>query len=524
MDLIKPKQTESQIEQVGFHFLSKFVSIDSMSDSLSQQHPSTQQQLYMAQVLVDTYQELGIKADIVHGSVIAKIKGKGKGLSTKPIMLSTHLDTAKGTKPISSLNILKNWDGIKNIPYTHNKQFECNVINFPSLKDFVGQDVIFGNGVHPFGLDDKLGLAESFTLAWLLQQNQDNPQLSYPTIFFLHRPDEEINSQKFVPDIVRYLKNQGVGYGFTIDGMAPFEINPESLNASMLSVGSPKIPIQKQLKGYVLDVEIQGVVCHTFNAHEEKLTPAIIFLCETIRQLRLQDINILELVPCGLKELSYKMKIFFENKSEMSDFIETLKQKVLPYEKYGAALSYQNQSVYQTLTIDKGLNSLIYWLCDLLPKIRLSRDSIGIQGFTNPLRIDTNKLNVNQLLLQVGHFEKRKLVDQIMFLIQETLKYNFSFSYKPLFDNIKSHIQKHSKLLIDIPVQSAISLGFQPKIIPMRYSNGTDVFLEQGLVIGNLGTGYFGAECPKEITSIQMLARHICWLFNICQRLSSEML
>lgn len=519
MNVIRPKQTKTQIEQIGFYYLSKFIAIDSMSDSQSQAHPSTKQQILMAQILVDSYRELGINAEIVHGSVIAKIQGKGIGLSAKPILLSTHLDTAKGTKPLSKLNILKNWDGVQNIPYTSNTQLECNVKNFPSLKSFVGQDVIFGNGLHPFGLDDKLGLAESFTLAWLLTQNQEDPHLSYPTIFFLHRPDEEINSQKFVPDITKYLKSQGITYGFTIDGMSPFEINPQSLNAGMLSVICPKTPKKKLLNGYLLDIEIQGIVCHTFNAHEEKFTPALIFLCETILKTRLRDIDILELVPCGLKDLSYKMKIFFEKKEDLDAFTQHLRGNVLPYQKYGSGLQYHSQSINQFEMVDKGINSLLYWLCTLLPKIRLSRAAIGDQGFITPIKIDTTKPNTNQLSLQFGYFEKRELVDQVMHLIRETLQHNFSFSYKPLFENIQTHIQKCPKL-IDIPKQSAIHLGFQPNLIPMRYSNGADVFLEQGIVLGNLGTGYFGAECPKEITSIQMLANHSYWLFDICQRFS----
>ena len=517
MNTIKPKQTQTQIEQVGFNFLSKFIAIDSMSDSHSQTHPSTKGQEIMAQALVDTYHALGIKSEILHGSVIAQIRGKGRGLSAKPIVLSTHLDTAKGTKPLRQLNILRNWDGLQNVPYTHNKTLECNVKNFPSLKAFVNQDIIFGNGLHPFGLDDKLGLAESLTLAWLLIQNQDNTQLSYPTIFFLHRPDEEINSQKFVGEIAKYLKARGVEYGFTIDGMSPFEINPESLYAGMLSIDCPKRLTHKILKGYVLDVEIQGIVSHTFNAHEERLTPAIVFLCQTLNQVMISQIDILNLTLCGLKDLSYKMKIYFEKKKDLDAFVLGLQQSIIPHQKYGAGLSYQIQHINQSEMVDESINQLVFWLCALLPKIRLSKNAIGNQGFVNPIKIDTSKAKNNQLWIQVGYFEKEKLVGQVMFLIQEVLRHNFSFTYKPLFDNIKSHLHKCPKL-INIPKQSAINLGFDPDVIPMRYSNGADQFLENGVILGNLGTGYFGAECPKELTSFQMLAKHSCWLFDICQR------
>ena len=519
MNIIVPKQAKKQIEQIGLGFLSKFISIDSVSDSQSQTHPSTSQQTHMAQALVATYQELGIKAEILYGSVLAKIDGKGLGQAAKPIVLSTHLDTAKGTKPITRLNILKDWDGLQNVPYTHNKTFECNVKNFPSLKNFVHQDIVFGNGLHPFGLDDKLGLAESFTLAYLLTHNRDNPKLSHPTIFFLHRPDEEINSQKFVPEIASYLRNQGVEYGFTIDGMYPFEINTESLNAGMLSISCPKKPKKKLLKGYVLNVSIQGIVSHTFNAHEEQLTPALVFLCQALNQAKLNKASFLELVPYGLKDLSYHLKIFFENMSDMNIFTQALNETILPYQKYGAGLSYSSQSINQVNMVDEGINSLLLWMCELLPKIRLSRNSIGYQGFVNPIKIDTTKPNINQLCLQIGSFDRVDLVRQVMTLVRFTLKHHFSFSYKPLFDNIQPYLQRCPKL-ITIPQQSAISLGFSPELMPMRYSNGTDVFLENGLILGNLGTGYFGAECPKEIASIQMLANHSYWLFDICQRLS----
>jgi len=519
MNVILPKQAKAQIEQVGFKLLSKFIAIDSVSDNQSQTHPSTPQQIHMAQALVDTYKSLGIDAEILYGSVVAKIHGKGLGLAAKPILLSTHLDTAKGTKPLSQLNILRNWDGVQNVPYTDSKTFECNIKNFPSLKNFVNQDIIFGNGLHPFGLDDKLGLAESFTLAWLLTTHQDNPKLSYPTIYFLHRPDEEINSQKFVPELAQYLRAQGVEYGFTIDGMYPFEINTESLNAGMLSISCPKKLEKKLLKGYMLNAKIQGIVSHTFNAHEEKLTPAIVFLCQAINQAKPKQIKVLDLVPAGLKDLSYQLKIFFEDQTEMNRFTQALKQSILAYQSYGADFSYSSQDYNQLCMVDESINPLFFWMCKILPQIQLSRNSKGNQGFVNPIKMDTTKPNTNQLWLQIGDFERVSLVRQALWLIKDTLQHNFSFSYKPLFDNIKPYLQRCPKL-ITIPRQSAISLGFQPGVMPMRYSNGTDVFLENGLVLGNLGTGYFGAECPKEITSLQMLANHSCWLFDICQRLS----
>ena len=43
-------------------------------------------------------------------------------------------------------------------------------------------------------------------------------------------------------------------------------------------------------------------------------------------------------------------------------------------------------------------------------------------------------------------------------------------------------------------------------------------FLDQGVYVANLGTGYFAPESEKEFTSMQLLAEHALWLVALVQR------
>ena len=44
-----------------------------------------------------------------------------------------------------------------------------------------------------------------------------------------------------------------------------------------------------------------------------------------------------------------------------------------------------------------------------------------------------------------------------------------------------------------------------------------DPFLDRGVAVANLGTGYFAPESEKELTSLQMLSGHARWLVALVQ-------
>jgi di/tripeptidase len=72
---------------------------------------------------------------------------------------------------------------------------------------------------------------------------------------------------------------------------------------------------------------------------------------------------------------------------------------------------------------------------------------------------------------------------------------------------------------VDWPREAAAALGQQAPVLPIRGGTGVDPFLERGIPVANLGTGYFAPESEKEFTSLQLMARHALWLTLLVQRL-----
>jgi hypothetical protein len=59
------------------------------------------------------------------------------------------------------------------------------------------------------------------------------------------------------------------------------------------------------------------------------------------------------------------------------------------------------------------------------------------------------------------------------------------------------------------------------RVEPIRGGTGVDPFLDRGIPIANLGTGYFAPESEKEFTSLQMMAAHVRWLLELMRVLAT---
>ena len=62
------------------------------------------------------------------------------------------------------------------------------------------------------------------------------------------------------------------------------------------------------------------------------------------------------------------------------------------------------------------------------------------------------------------------------------------------------------------------ALGKETPVLPIRGGTGVDPFLDAGVAVANLGTGYFAPESEKELTSMEMLADHAKWLVALVQQ------
>ncbi|MEY3014763.1 MAG: hypothetical protein RIT45_3498, partial [Pseudomonadota bacterium] len=72
--------------------------------------------------------------------------------------------------------------------------------------------------------------------------------------------------------------------------------------------------------------------------------------------------------------------------------------------------------------------------------------------------------------------------------------------------------------LVDLPMRAAEAIGVQAEVLPIRGGTGVDPFLDRGVYVANLGTGYFAPESEKEFTSTWQIAEHARWLLALVQR------
>lgn len=137
-------------------------------------------------------------------------------MDTSPDMSGKHV------KP----RIVKDYDGgvIK-----LNEEYNLDPVEFPELKNYVGQDIIVTDGTTLLGADDKAGIAEILTaVAWL----QQHPEVKHGKIRVGFNPDEEIGLGAHKFDVQKF----GCDFAYTMDGGAVGELEFENFNAAQAKV------------------------------------------------------------------------------------------------------------------------------------------------------------------------------------------------------------------------------------------------------------------------------------------------
>ena len=89
-----------------------------------------------------------------------------------------------------------------------------------------------------------------------------------------------------------------------------------------------------------------------------------------------------------------------------------------------------------------------------------------------------------------------------------------NFQWHHQYQNMESQLQQAPEL-ITWAQQAAQHINKESKVLPIRGGTGIDPFLEEGILLANLGTGYFAPESEKECTSIDMMVAHALWLAEL---------
>ncbi|MFZ3577557.1 peptidase T [Virgibacillus sp. DJP39] len=206
--------------------LTTYVKIDTQSDESSQETPSTQGQLELANLLVEELMKIGMSDVTIDGNgyVMATLPANtDKAIPT--IGFLAHVDTAtdftgKNVKP----QLVENYDG-NDLVLNEAQNVVMYVQDFPELPDYKGHTLVTTDGTTLLGADNKAGIAEIMTaMEYLI----NHPSIKHGKIRIAFTPDEEIGLGPHKFDVTAF----DADFAYTMDGGPLGELQFESFNAA----------------------------------------------------------------------------------------------------------------------------------------------------------------------------------------------------------------------------------------------------------------------------------------------------
>lgn len=238
-----------------------YVVVETTSDPYSESFPSTKSQLDFGHTLMEEMKKLGLTdvAQDEYGYVFGTIPSTIPDYKGKVLGLIAHMDTApaasgKNIKP----RVIKNYDGAE-IVLNAEKKIVMKPEDFPSLKQYVGQDLVVTDGLTLLGGDDKAGVAEIMTAAEYLI---NHPEIPHGPIRVGFTPDEEVGQGADYFDVKKF----GADFAYTVDGGECGELEYENFNAASVFVDFTGLSIHpgsaknKMINALLLAMEFQGMM------------------------------------------------------------------------------------------------------------------------------------------------------------------------------------------------------------------------------------------------------------------------
>lgn len=203
----------------------RLIKYDTTSDPESKDYPSTEAQVFYADVLAGELMRIGLKDISIdrYSYVTATLPGNTEGPA---IGFISHMDTSPDCsgQEISPV-ITENYTGEPIV----RKGPALSSEDFPELKLYIGKTIICSDGTTLLGADDKAGITEIITAVKYLI---DNPHIKHPAIKIAFTPDEEIGAGVDYFDVKAF----GCDYAYTVDGGILGEISYENFNAARAKI------------------------------------------------------------------------------------------------------------------------------------------------------------------------------------------------------------------------------------------------------------------------------------------------
>ena len=206
----------------------KYVSFDTQSDDSSKETPSTSKQLLLAKYLVNELKSIGCsdvfvdQYGIVYATIPSNIEEK-----VPSIGLIAHMDTSPDCSGANiKPRVINKYDGSDIVL---NENTIMKVIDFPTLKKNIGEDLIVTDGTTLLGADDKAGIAIIVEAAYRIINDKN---IKHGDIKIAFTPDEEVGRGTENFD-VKYFN---CDYAYTLDGGDISFIEYENFNAASAMV------------------------------------------------------------------------------------------------------------------------------------------------------------------------------------------------------------------------------------------------------------------------------------------------
>jgi tripeptide aminopeptidase len=195
------------------------------SNEESDSCPSTPEQLIFAKYLKEELENIGMK-DVEldeNGYVYATLPSNVDN-DVPTIGFISHMDTSPAlTGKDVKARIVKYEGG--DIILNEEKNIILSPKDFPTLNNYIGQEIIVTDGNTLLGADDKAGIAEIITaMEYLIK----HPEIKHGIIKVGFTPDEEIGRGADRFNVEKF----GADFAYTVDGGEIGELEAENFNAA----------------------------------------------------------------------------------------------------------------------------------------------------------------------------------------------------------------------------------------------------------------------------------------------------
>lgn len=206
----------------------RYVAVDTTSDSTSTSVPTTSVQLAFGQTLAQEMTQLGIsnveidKNGIVYGEIPGNTPAPAIGFLA-------HMDTVedycgKNVRPVVHANY-QGGDLVINAA----KNMRLTPQTAPSLAKCLGDDIVTSDGNTLLGGDDKMGIALIMTLC---EHLLTHPEIAHGPVKVSFTVDEETGTGVRYFDIARF----GADFAYTVDGSSLGDIDCGNFNADTVEI------------------------------------------------------------------------------------------------------------------------------------------------------------------------------------------------------------------------------------------------------------------------------------------------